>query len=376
MEDVKKTRNAGSWALFIPGALLCLFAAWGLMRTPALCQYAVAGGDGAKAAAALEVWVAQDGLKTLYGASMYTASNGAPVSAEAGESAAATVFGVNAGFIEAHPQYLTQGRWFDAAETQYGVKAVVLDDLLAFRLFPGETALEKTVTLGETEYRVVGVVRGARAPGDVDDYTVYAPMRALDIAPVLIVGDCVATGAGEARALEEGARASLGEGGETLYLNKEVMRAWMILRLLIVVLGFFLFFAVLRWTNARLARSVSKLRSDLRGRYLRDMLPEILRDALTFLLLYAAIAGAFAGVLTLLIQIMFVFTEWIPDVFVEWSSLQARASYLVRHFARPVKLQTREMATLSFYALLLRWGLMLLLTGCAARLFFGTRRAR
>ena len=71
--------------------------------------------------------------------------------------------------------------------------------------------------------------------------------------------------------------------------------------------------------------------------------------------------------LSLTIEPMYVFTEWIPENFVSWESLTGRFNDLRLENARIVRYQTREYASIRFYGALVRWGVVSVLAGTALR---------
>ncbi|MDO4548034.1 MAG: ABC transporter permease [Clostridia bacterium] len=373
---MSKMKNArAGLVLMTVGAILCVYSVWGIFKTPALCQYVTIAPESGEIPAVLDIWdERRDSLGEVYGATVYTSSYSSSVAGT--QAAQATVFGVSEGYLDAHPKYIIEGSWFDLPQLSAGTRAIVLDEAIAFILYPGGEALGKTVELADGEYRVTGVVRASQTPGDVDDYAVYVPLRSLKQSASLLIADCLATSASDARALEEAARVALGEGGETHYLQKEIMRAWMLARLLIVAFGMFALLRALRSVNSRLSAYIARLREELKTAYLRDMIAQVAKSSFGFVLGYCVLAALGAFVLSLLIKPMYVFTEWIPEVFVEWSSIWDRASRLIKDFARPVKLQTREMAAVSYYALILRWGVIALLAGCVERLWARVSQSR
>lgn len=67
---------------------------------------------------------------------------------------------------------LAEGRFFHLEDGEHGNPAIVISQSLARDLFPGESALNRSVSLGEREFKVVGVLnqpRGALIKIDVAD---------------------------------------------------------------------------------------------------------------------------------------------------------------------------------------------------------------
>ncbi len=66
--------------------------------------------------------------------------------------------GTTADFVITSPPNFTQGRFFNETEARGGRNVVVLGFDVAEALFPNEPAIDKTVLLGGTPFRVVGVL--------------------------------------------------------------------------------------------------------------------------------------------------------------------------------------------------------------------------
>ena len=113
------------------------------------------------------------------------------------------------------------------------------------------------------------------------------------------------------------------------------MRAGMIARVLAVVLGLYGVLYLLRRLNRRAAAFGANARARLKTEYLRDMLPSLLPRAGVLAVGYALIVAAAFGVLALAVEPMYVFTEWIPDVLVELSSITDRFWQLTQRRRQP-----------------------------------------
>ena len=181
---------------------------------------------------------------------------------------------------------------------------------------------------------------------------------------------------GASRAMEEAVRTQWSEGGTFHDLSKEIMRCTMIVRLLSVFFLFCALFALLRRLNRRVLRGFANWKEQLKRTYLRSMLGNIAWKVLMWLAGYAALIGAAYGLLTVLIEPMMVFTEWIPEVIVELSSISERFWGLTSSAAAPVFLRTEEYAQIRFYGAILRWGVIVTLSGAIVFLLAERRRRR
>ena len=147
-------------------------------------------------------------------------------------------------------------------------------------------------------------------------------------------------------------------GGDFYDLSKEGMRAGMIVRLLVVLFAMAVLLFLLKRLLRRVGAGVREWRARLKVEYFRSMMRQVFGSAALWLLGLAAILGAAFALLSLLIEPLYVFTEWVPEVIVEWSSLEARFWELTTAMAKPVKVQTAEYARVCFFGTLLRWGVI------------------
>ena len=381
---MKKRKLRGLWLIAL-GAILTLAALGGLLRQPSVLQYVfvaptetgAAGESDSRLKQLIDGWQSEaKGLSEVLSASSIAARDfGFSLSSDAGQSMAATLTAVGEHWFSVYPKYLSSGRLPVADELKNGDRVAVLDEELAFKLFPTGDPLAGKVLVGETWYRVVGTVRHPRSVGDFEQYAAYIPIaraaaERLPFETVEAAGAPIAK-SGASQAFSEAAE-RWAAGGTFTDLDKEVLRATMILRALALAFGFFALFSLLRRLNRRVAARARDFRERLRVSYFRSMLPEFAGWVLLHLLGYALLLGAGYALLTLAIGPMYVFTEWIPDVLVELSSILERFWQLTSSAAKPIAVRTREFSEIRFWAGTLRWGAVALLSGLVA-LFAGRR---
>ncbi len=377
-------RARGRW-LVVLGAALLAFSLFMLYRAPSVAQYMAAapvesGDENAESAltGVIEQWDARKselgaGAKAGLAATAYDRA----IDSSAGNADSVTLTCVSSGWFDARPKYLISGRLFSETEHKDGARVIVLDEDLAFQLFPTTEPTGGKARIGDTWYEVVGVVRHSRQPGDADEYGAYIPIVTAAKARMqmsYLEIDCALDVPGASRAVESVGTDVLGAG--SFYdIDKEVMRATMIVRVLIVIFALYILAWLLRAWNARTRALIAGWREEVLHRYFKRMLPSVLFLSFLQFLGYAALVLAAYGVLHLTIRPMYVFTEWIPEVIVEWSKISARARALMAAAAAPVQYQTRECATVGFYGALVRWGAVCVLAGLVAR-GWGKRRTR
>ena len=388
MEKKRKTR--GKWLLAL-GALLMAAGLCMLALQPSVLQYCIvaptdeaapepsgqeAAGQEAQTAkqesgalkALYDAWqtrVGEDLSEVLSAASIAARDYGFALSGEGG-SATATLTAVGESWFAVYPRYLVSGRLMTQQELKNGDRLIVLDEPLAFKLFPTADPIGRELTIGTERYEVIGVVRYRRSVGEYEQYQAYIPYTsaAEDRLPMEIVEVCGAAlpQSGASRAFEDAAE-NWQAGGTFTDTDKEAMRGGIVARALAIALGLYLILYLLRRLNRRTAGLGADIRARLRREYFRDMLPGLLPRFGLLALGYAALLAAAYGVLTLAIEPMYVFTEWIPDVLVELSSITERFWQLTSAAAAPTAIRTKEYAEVRFWSGLVRWGAISALTG-------------
>lgn len=282
-----------------------------------------------------------------------------------GQSETATLICAGQGWFDAHPRFLVDGCLFSGADYENGAHKAVLDEELAFRLFPTTDACGSRVQLDDVWYDVIGVVRRADSAGDTDDYRIYIPLNAAVDARMqtdYVQIDCRSELSGAKRALQSVAEEALGSG--SYYdTSKEVMRATMIVRVIAIIFALYFIARLLRAWNRRTVALVNGWLEEVKHRYFKTMLPGVIGRSALQLAGYCALALSAWATLRLTIEPMYVFTEWIPEVIVEWSKLSGRVQELMRDAAQVARYQTREYAAIRFYGALTRWGVICTLAG-------------
>ena len=388
MEKKRKTR--GKWLLAL-GALLMAAGLCMLALQPSVLQYCIvaptdeaapepsgqeSAGQEAQTAkqesgalkALYDAWQtrAEEDLSEVLSAASITARDyGFAFSGEGG-SATATLTAVGENWFSVYPRYLVSGRLMTEQELRDGDRLIVLDEPLAFKLFPTVDPIGRELTIGSERYEVIGVVRYRRSVGEYEQYQAYIPYTsaAEDRLPMEVVEVCgvALPQSGASRAFED-AGENWQDGGTFIDTDKEAMRGGIVARALAIALGLYLILYLLRRLNRRAASFGANIRARLQTEYFRDMLPGLLPRFFRLALGYAALLAAALGVLTLAIEPMYVFTEWIPDVLVELSSITERFWQLTSAAAAPIAIRTKEYAEVRFWSGLVRWGAISALTG-------------
>lgn len=375
---MKKT-GKGLLCLMAVGVCLIAFALFRLLTMDARLEYALpsaqaltsAGSENDPAAGLKQLLSARkDALSELSGCVSACAVGGVKTGASIGaeeSNVTATLYAVDEDWFEVYPLYLTEGRLLGSDELAAGEQVIVLDAELAFKLFGGEEAVGKKVTLEGEEYEVVGLIRHRCSVGEMDEYTAYVPL----LSAAQIALETVQVGAkpiphtGASVMFENAMTNTFVSGGCFYNIEKEAMRATMILRLFALVAGMYWLMRLLAWMNSVVERMIERFKERLAQNYLRELIGRLLLDVALCLLAYAAWIGLVYLLLNFSIQPLYQFTEWVPENLVEWKAWKNVFWNLMRSQDRLVSVSTRTLAEVRFYGVLTRWGAVALLFGWA-----------
>ena len=381
MKNVKRRRLP--MVLMALGAAMLLLALAMLSRTPDALQYcAVAPQPGEKGANYAKL---SDSAGKLAGnmkdALAWTSLGGTMASVNVGagsKSAEAALYAIGEGWLEVYPRFIEQGRRLGESELSSGARAAMLDADLAFQLFGEELPEDAVVRLNDVEFRVVGTVRhagsllGGRGVGDSQRYDVYAPLRAVGAAgfqldTVALSALPVGTGGGAAQLFEEAAEGSGLTGGTLINLKKEAMRRTILPRVLLLIAGLYAMSGLFKRMTRLASGWIEGFRKALKQSYLKALIPRLLGLVALILLGYGALIGLTWLLLVYSAQPLYVFTEWVPENIVAWSSISKVFWSLTGEAARLVRVGTRELRVVEFWGGLARWGTVVFLLGAALR---------
>lgn len=360
------------------GLVLIVCALIGLYSGPSLMQYAFLP-EGT-------LPDLQESMETVRGElpdyilSVHAVQNGASVSTEDGGKSQSDVVLYMAGarYSECYPQRVVSGRPLTYADVADREHSIVLDEKLAFQLFGDKDPLDGRVTVGDKTYTVVGTVKHTRRIGEIGVYAAWIPLSCAEDETRCDVAvlTAVANGGSDMSVLfNSAAQNNLGSG--TLYnLAKERMRATMALRLIAMVIVIRLLVIWARLIMRLGTRWLNDFQARLKDRYMTALIGYAAVRVLAMLAIVAATLTACWGLMTFFIQPVKVFTEWVPEVIVSFSSIQGRFWELCAEAARPVSCMTADMAELRFFAAFLRWGVIFALIGLAMTLITRMVRAK
>ena len=379
----KEKRRRLPWVLMALGAAMLLAALAMLLRTPNALQYcAVAPQPGEKGANYTKL--AEDAVKldgSMKDTLAWIAAGGTAdsVNITAGEnSAQAALYAIGEGWLEIYPRFIVQGRRMGESELASGAKVAMLDADTAFQMFGEELPEDAVVKLNDVEFRVVGTVRhagsafGGRGVGDSQRYDVYVPLMAAAAAEIQL--DTVTlsalpegSGGGAAQLFQEAAEGSWQPGGTLIDLKKEAMRRTILPRILLLIVGLYAMVGLFKRMTVLAMGWVEGFRAALKQSYMKALIPRLLGLIAMILLCYGALIGLTWGLMVFSSQPLYVFTEWVPENIVAWSSITKVFWNLTAEAGRLVRIGSRELRVVEFWGGLARWGTVLFLLGAALR---------
>lgn len=379
---MKERRRRFPWVLMALGAALALCALVMLLETRDLLQYCVLAPEPGEKGENLKKLL--DDAKKL-GIDLKDALEWVAVGGDAGTvalsvdgaSEEASLFAMGEGWLEVNPRFLASGRLIGESELQSGARVILLDEALAFKLFGNELPGDAVVKLEGADYRVVGTVRhagsrfGGQGVGDRLPCDAYVPLLSLarDGVGIDTLTLCAIPrgGRGSVQLFEEAARGQWLDGGELIDLKKEAMRRMILPRLVLLAVGLYALIGLFLRMTRLAERWLAGFREALRSNYLGALIWRLIGIVALVLLGYAALIGATWLLMSFSIQPLYVFTEWVPENIVEWSSIARVFWNLTQAAAKPVRLGTRELRVIEFWGGVLRWGIITALLGAALR---------
>ena len=368
------------WVLMLLGGAMALCALVMLNMTRGALQYCAAAPAPAEGGAQLTALVTarDEAREALEGTVSALAMGGVKeeVSLSAGSaSESATLYAMGEAWLEVYPRMLVEGRRISETELKNGDRLIMLDAGLAFRLFGTELPEDARVSLDGHDYRVVGTMRhagslfGGRGVGDRQVYDACIPLNAAAkdeiLLDVVTLSGLSESTTGAAQLFEETARGSWLAGGTMIDLNKEAMRRTVLPRVILLIVGLYALVGLFKRMTGLCAKWAANFREALRGSYIGPLIPKLAGTILLGLLGYGALIGLTWLLMDFSARPLYVFTEWVPDNIVAWSSLTKVFWNLVSDAATLVRVGSRELRVIEFWGGLTRWGTVLLLLGAA-----------
>lgn len=303
---------------------------------------------------------------SLTGYAIGARKQGANVSVDGGQSVAVTLYAVGEGYFDVIHETLTNGRTISVTDVRSAANAIVLDESTALKLFSGDDPIGGEVKLDGLTFEVAGVIRSGRRIGEVDEHVAYVPItsvsrQAMQMQTVEVTARSTQSVASSI--LMEDTLAGWQKGGSFYSMDKLALGAVMPLRWMVLIVGCLVLLGLLARLNAQAWGRVCFYADQLKTRYARDMLASMALSTLLCLLGYVLLGGAAFLLARFSIEPLYVFTEWVPEVIVELSSLSARFWSLNNANAGVARYVSRWVCQMELGQGLFRWGMMAALLG-------------
>ena len=258
------------------------------------------------------------------------------------------VYAVNERYTEVYPLFLKTGRLFYRTEAQRGGNVCVIEERVAIQLFKTSEPLGGTLSVNGQEYSVIGVVQNSSELGATVSGRVYVPYEGVSGTFDAVIYSSL-TGFDET------------PSGTVISLQKEKNIATLLGRITAVFIGFCVWLLLLRkLTNVLKARR-KNLHAQLEHRYFGSLFVPTALWTVLFLVCALSLVAALYLLLSFLLAPLFVLTEWVPEVLVEWSSIRTTFLQNVRSLSGIVSLRTQEMLRIRIYGVLMNVGSVLVL---------------
>ena len=294
-----------------------------------------------------------------------------------GRTADCTLYAIGDGWLDICPRFLQWGRRINEAELQNGGRVCMMDAGLAFQLFGDPLPENPRIDLLGHSYRLVGTVRhagsllGGRGVGDEAPYDLYLPLSAAlrdgFAATVEMLTLAPAADTGVEPQFLQAAKNYWREGDSLINLSKEAMRTTILPRIAMLFNGIYVLGLLFRRMNWLAAWLRDGYREALRHSYARRLWPRLIGISLIHAVGYGALAALCGALAVFTVQPVYIFTEWVPENFVAWSSISKVFWNLTQTAAGLVRVGSRELRVIAFWGGALRWATVLLLTASALR---------
>lgn len=377
---MKQKRKIGLMlALTFIGLALALAGTIELYMTPDALQYCALPGD--------DEWTPQRlnrmreniatalGESSLGGAFSMVCATGNLTSRD--RKADATAWAIGEGWLEIYPRYLTWGRRLSETELREGGRVMMMDERLAFQLYGTPLPENPRIDYLGHSYRVVGAVRhagsllGGRGVGDLTDYDFYIPLpTALEdglVPTTQMFSIRPAASTGVEPQFLDAVKNNWRQDGTPINLKKESMRGSILPRIVFLIFGVYGLTLLFQRLGAFLAARRARFRELLTHTYLRSQWPRLILLILLHILGYGAAVALAAGLVVLSAQPIYVFTEWVPENIVAWSSIARVFWNLTTAAAGLTSVASRELRVIAFWSGVIRWATVLLLVASAMR---------
>ncbi|NLJ65028.1 MAG: ABC transporter permease [Christensenellaceae bacterium] len=219
---------------------------------------------------------------------------------------------------------LTSGRLLYREEIDEGACVAVLDEKTAVKLFRTGEPIDRFITISDTKFRIVGIIKHSRQASDMEELRLTIPLAALDKAgiqsDVYSANFRTVPGKGAYSKLKN-VLGTWREGGAIYNLTKEKQRSLLPVRWGLSAIGVLVLSLLLRLLRIFSKRLILHEKSKLEYSYFQRLLPIWIIKGIGVLILWAVWIALVYQLLNFTIYPVYIFPEWVPSVLVEWSDI-------------------------------------------------------
>ncbi len=261
--------------------------------------------------------------------------------------------------LSVYPLTAKEGRLIYPEEFSSGEKVALVDEKMVLNLFKASSPIDKIVTIQGEEYKVVGIVRHQKKIGDEHEGSVYIPFRSLAEQAfhldTLMVSAIPVPGSGAGSAFKSVLENQMQMKGTFINLKKETVGEMMPLRVMAFIFGLIAIFACIKRLNQKVLTFISWYKKRLKSIYAIRLVPKLLGAIVLFCIGYGVIALGLAKLVQFVVEPVYTFPEWIPDILVSWKSIQKTFWNLWQEEAQMIRIFSPELLNVRFYGKLLFW---------------------
>lgn len=290
------------------------------------------------------------------------AQNKELLSAQKGNNASdfTTVYAVGAGYFDLNHERLIEGRLISESDIGSTRKVIVIDDSTALTLYRGESALEKPIIIDNVIFRVIGVIDNVRRIGEVDHSVAYIPITTasqemLEMETIEITAKGVDT-ISSAAILENTLR-TWNSTGCFYNFSKMKLGAALPLRWAFVAFGIEVVFILWSVLRQNLYMNIRKYQDELRYHYIRELIPGFFGKISISITGVLALIALTYGIALICTKPLYIFGEWIPEVFVDLSSITNTFWNLNNINSRSIRYLSRSTCCIELAQGYLSWGI-------------------
>ena len=278
-----------------------------------------------------------------------------------------TVYAVPEGYFGLRHQTLRAGRYISGADVKERLPAAVVTRKTAEDFFLEEDPAGRKLTCNNTELEIIGVVDGGTWIGEANEYAVYVPVSLADLQQLTpeTMEIRVRTASDAEKSIAAANLRTWAPDGTFYNIARLKTTVWMPAWFLGTVFGFFLMIRAAGAVYRAERNLIGGIREKLKTCYFRECGFYCSGRAI----LGFAAGGLWLGGMFLLLYCaarpLYIYTDWIPEAFLDPASIAATARNLLRNASASVIYRSREVRVLELAASVSRFGSLVLTSGLA-----------